>query len=169
MRDITPAPKPDDTSHLKTLSNGAIYDLKKGRIVSNPGGGTHAITSANASKFAQLRREKKRAAMIAAANAVAQQGGGVDGRQFNGNTAYIEAITESMTMKALTPTDPKAVDAARFLFQETGIAETTKHDGDTPAQETTVINVIMAQYINALSQPAEEQIHETIDADAEDV
>ena len=34
--------------NVRVLANGAVYDLDKGRIVANPGGGTHAITSENA-------------------------------------------------------------------------------------------------------------------------
>ncbi len=54
----------------KILKNGAVYDLDKGRIVSNPGGGTSAITPARsrelreirAAKVARLTREKITAA-----------------------------------------------------------------------------------------------------------
>jgi len=50
----------------KTLSNGAIYDLEAKRIVANPGGGSKAITQANASAYHQARREKMRQAASAA-------------------------------------------------------------------------------------------------------
>lgn len=50
----------------KTLSNGAVYDLEAKRIVANPGGGTKAITQANASAYHQARREKMRQAAAAA-------------------------------------------------------------------------------------------------------
>ena len=123
MSNGTPAPKPESTSHLRTLSNGAVYDMVKKRIVANPGGGTHAITSERASEFAQLRQDQKRQALMRAANAVAAQGGSVDGHQMAGDMAYVEAIGEAMAMKALTVNDPKAVDAARFIFAETGISE----------------------------------------------
>ena len=73
----------------------------------------------------------KREALTRAANAVAAQGGGVDGRALDGPLAFVEAIGEAMAMKALSVNDPKAVDAARFLFQETGIAEVRqKADSD---------------------------------------
>lgn len=42
---------------LKTLSNGSVYDLDKGRIVKGPpGGGTQAITSDNAKEMLARRR-----------------------------------------------------------------------------------------------------------------
>ncbi len=72
-----------------------------------------------------------------AANAVAAQGGGVDGRLIDGDMAYVEAIGEAMTMKALTVNDPKAVDAARFIFTETGVAESK-----APETVNNTVNVI---------------------------
>ena len=38
--------------NTKVLSNGAVYDMDAKRIVANPGGGTSAITQANASAMA---------------------------------------------------------------------------------------------------------------------
>lgn len=48
----------------KVLKNGAVYDLDKKQIVANPGGGTAAITHANASALAQKRWEKYRRAAV---------------------------------------------------------------------------------------------------------
>lgn len=45
----------------KVLANGAIYDMEKGRIVANPGGGSHAITSATARGMLQKRQAKQAA------------------------------------------------------------------------------------------------------------
>jgi hypothetical protein len=118
----TPAPKPESTKHLRTLSNGAVYDMNKHRIVDSKQV-TTKITSETAVALQSRQQELKRERLMAAANAVAAQGGGVDGRELTGDLAFVEAIGEAMTMKALTVNDPKAVDAARFLFQETGIAE----------------------------------------------
>jgi hypothetical protein len=117
-----PAPKPESTKHLRVLANGAVYDTIKGRIVSSKNV-TTKITSERSVEMQSRRQELKRERLMAAANAVAAQGGGVDGRQLVGDLAYVEAIGEAMTMKALTVGDPKAVDAARFIFHETGIAE----------------------------------------------
>lgn len=117
-----PAPKPESTKHLRVLSNGAVYDTKKGRIVSSKNV-TTKITPERSVEMLSKRLEAKREALARAANAVAEQGGGVDGRELTGDMAFVEAIGEAMTMKALTVNDPKAVDAARFLFQEIGISE----------------------------------------------
>jgi hypothetical protein len=51
-------------SRLKTLKNGAVYSLDEKRIVANPGGGTAAITQANASAMARARWEKYRRAAV---------------------------------------------------------------------------------------------------------
>ncbi len=47
----------------KVLKNGAVYDLDKGRIVANPGGGTTAITKETASLLKRRRQEKAAAAL----------------------------------------------------------------------------------------------------------
>lgn len=98
---------------------------------------TNKITSQNAADYAAARQEAKRERLMAAANAVAAQGGGVDGRELSGDLAFVEAIGEAMTMKALTVNDPKAVDAARFIFSETGIAE-----AKAPETVNNTVNVI---------------------------
>ena len=129
-----PAPKPEGTKHLRVLANGAVYDTIKGRIV-NGKGITTKITTENSIAYHSRRQELKREALARAANAVAAQGGGVDGRAMDGDLAYVEAIGEAMTMKALTVNDPKAVDAARFIFTETGISE-RQAEADTSAVQT---------------------------------
>jgi hypothetical protein len=53
---LTSAPR------TKVLANGAVYDLDRGRIVANPGGGTHAITSVDAREKVRKRWENYRKA-----------------------------------------------------------------------------------------------------------
>jgi hypothetical protein len=51
----------DDTQtepRLKTLKNGAVYDLDKGRIVANPGGGKSAITPERSRELREMRAAK---------------------------------------------------------------------------------------------------------------
>lgn len=130
-REPRPAPKPESTKHLRVLANGAVYDTIKGRIVSSKNV-TTKITPARSIELQSRRQELKRERLMAAANAVAAQGGGVDGRELTGDLAFVEAIGEAMTMKALTVNDPKAVDAARFIFQETGLS--VSQDSGDPAR-----------------------------------
>jgi hypothetical protein len=133
-----PAPKPESTKHLRVLANGAVYDTIKGRIVSSKNV-TTKITPERSVEMQSRRQELKREAMIRAANRVAAQGGSVDGSELSGDLAFVEAITEAMTMKALTVNDAKAVDASRFIFQETGIAES--RSPETVNNTMNVINV----------------------------
>lgn len=110
----------------KVLANGAVYDLEKKRIIANPGGGSHAITSERASEFAQLRRERKQAVIQATANSAVENG---KYRASYGDDAWIAAITEAQYIKATTPDDPKSTDAARFLFTEAGISDKQQANG----------------------------------------
>ena len=112
--------KADTTPRTKVLKNGAVYDLDKGRIVANPGGGSHAITSERAIEFAQLRIDRKRQAIAQAANEAVESG---DLRARFGDMAFVADIARVAMMKATTPDDPKAIDAARFLLQEAGISD----------------------------------------------
>lgn len=145
-REPTPAPKPESTKHLRVLSNGAVYDMNKKRIVDSRNV-TTKITAQNAVALQSRQQELKRQAMIRAANRVAEQGGSVDGSELRGDLAFVEAIGEAMTTKALTVNDPKAVDAARFVYQETGIAENRAAD-DAPGNQDAlaVIGASLVEY-----------------------
>jgi hypothetical protein len=109
-----------ETRGTRVLANGAVYDLDKHRIVSNPGGGRSAITSETASQMQAIARERKRQAMATAANAAVLRD---DWRVSYGDLAYAAAIADTAMIKATTPDDPKAIDAARFLLQETALSE----------------------------------------------
>lgn len=114
----TPLPV-DASPRTKVLSNGAVYDLDKGRIVANPGGGKHAITSDNARDMVNIRMEQKRQRLMAGANAVVAREGTFDGVGLD----FAEAIGEAVTLAALDPTSNQQVKAAEFLFREAGIGE----------------------------------------------
>jgi hypothetical protein len=160
-REPTPAPKPESTKHLRVLANGAVYDTTKGRIVSSKNV-TTKITSERSVEMQSRRQELKRQAMIRAANRVAEQGGSVNGSEFKGDMAFVEAITESMTMKALTVNDPKAVDAARFIYQETAIAETRTGDSEPGNQDAlAVIGASLVEYARRKGLLSESDISES--------
>ena len=55
---------PADTSHLRTLSNGAVLGAN-GRFVANPGGGTTAITSDTAHNYLARREQLRAQAQLA--------------------------------------------------------------------------------------------------------
>lgn len=142
----------DDTStpataspRTKILANGAVYDLDKGRIVANPGGGRAAITKETSSAYHARRQQKKRALIARVASEAVERG---DFRARYGDMAFVAAIAETALMKATTPDDPKAVDAARFLLQETGLAEPRQAAGapaSVQAEQAVVLQVIGAE------------------------
>ena len=122
--------------------------MQRKRIV-NSKNVTTKITTENAVAYQSQRVELKRAALAKAANAVAAQGGSVDGHQMQGDWAYVEAIGEAMTMKALTINDPKAVDAARFIFTETGISEKQAQAEQQADDPLRVIGSLALEFIKA--------------------
>ena len=150
---------------MRVLSNGAIYDLDQKRIVAmrpDLAERNTQITSETAGDYQAKWQEKKHEAMRRAANRVAEQGGSVDGNFYSGDFAYVEAIGEAMTMKALTVNDPKAVDAARFIYKETGIS-----DDHAPASGNTTNNIMIvdADVLTALQRLKDAQLHEVIEAE----
>jgi hypothetical protein len=160
--DPKPAPKPESTKHLRVLANGAVYDTSIGRIVSSKNV-TTKITPERSVELQSRNRELKRERLMLAANAVAAQGGGVDGRELVGDLAFVEAIGEAMTMKALTVNDPKAVDAARFIFQETGIAEAKQAETVNNTMNVYDMPADVAAAIMDIRQRLHEQSESAID------
>jgi hypothetical protein len=110
---------------VRVYDNGMEKGLD-GRIIRGP---TNAlITSETASEYHRLRKEKKRAIVAAAANLAVSE---VDTQLLDqfGDSAYVAAIAQSQTRKALNPKDPKSTEAARFVFSESGIGELSQEDG----------------------------------------
>jgi hypothetical protein len=106
------ASKPE-RGELITLKNGAVYDRSKGRIVANPGGGTTAITQADASVMNKLRWEQYRQA---AADAVQRATGGPT------PSAGWGVIVERQTELAQdTEKGRSSTEAARFVGAAVGI------------------------------------------------
>jgi hypothetical protein len=167
--------QPVDTMDIhptKVLKNGAVYDMVTKRIVSNPGGGHAAITKETSSEMRARAQEKKRELLQAAAADAVERG---DLRQLHGKDAWIVEIGQAMQRKATNIEDPKMVDAARFLFQETGLSD--KQAQEQTAQ--TVTHTIDPEVVRLLAQiqamQAENgfdnsnyQQHEIIDAVASD-
>lgn len=117
--------KPVDTQELpvntKLLKNGAVYDLKKKRIVGMKpelAEKNVQITSANASEMQALAQSRRRELLKAAAASAVESS---TLRNLHGSDAWIVEIGAAMQRKATNIDDPKMVDAARFLFQETEI------------------------------------------------
>lgn len=124
----------DVTPRTRTLSNGAVYDLDKGRIVANPGGGKHAITSDNAREMVKARIERKRAIVQAAAQDAVQS------QRLNdkyGDAAWIAEVTQAQMILATTPDAGKASTiAAEWLVNNAGMGEKIAKDAEGGAAVT---------------------------------
>ena len=108
-------------SNLRVLSNGAVYDMERGRIVANPGGGKHAITSESARDMQMLGVRKKREVVARAANRSVGDASLVD--EF-GEFAWLADATQTQMAIATTPDAGKAaVMAASWLVDNAGMAE----------------------------------------------
>ena len=117
-----------DGVKVLVYDNGMERNADNGRMMRPP---TSAlITPETANVLQRRRQEKKREAIIAAANAAVERG---DYRETYGDLAFTAAIAEAQYIKATTPDDPKSTDAARFLMQESGLSETNRSAVDIPA------------------------------------
>ena len=97
--------------NTKILANGAVYDLDKGRIVANPGGGTSAITQANASALATLRWQQARE-QAAEAGQIGLARNSTDGKW----TSALANIAEKQAELAMDPDAGRAsTEAARYV------------------------------------------------------
>ena len=111
---LLPAGNETPKPRLKTLANGAVYDLDRKRIASNPPGGTtNAITQAQAGAMANLRWERARREWI--------NGGKVAIKHINGkNMPVWAAIGANIATIAATKQGREAVEAARLFGQNAG-------------------------------------------------
>ena len=157
-----------EVPETRILKNGAVYDMQKHRIVANPGGGTAAITQANASAYSERRRELKRKRLMDAANAVAEQTSSVRGAYFGGEAAFFDALGEAMAKRALNTEDVKGVDAARFVLQESGLAESKQQEAQVVRHEYS-IDAQTAEILQLIASRQQElsliAVNESIDAD----
>jgi len=143
---------------LTTLRNGAIYDMTIKRIVSNPGGGSTAITQAQASVMARSRWDAKRAAFergIAAA--IAETGMMPPG---NDHTA---AAWEVIGNKAATLLldETNARNYASLLHE----VRATVQDRDEPAIAAGAAAGAVAGVLNVIIAAIQQQRAAVLDAD----
>ena len=109
--DTTPAPAPTTpASNLRTLRNGAVYDLSKGRIVTGPpGGGPNGISQMNTNEYHELSRQARLDAVY--------RGIAAGTRRANAHDA-VEAIVTRQTELAMAIDRGRAsTEASRFVFQ----------------------------------------------------
>ena len=152
-------------SRTKVLSNGAIYDMDKGRIVAmrpELARESTQITQANSGEMAAMRMERKRAVVAAAAAAAVERD---DYRTKYGDSAWIAAIAEAQYIKATTPDDPKSTDAARFLLTEAGLSE--RQAQASPAETASDILASIARLASIAFDNSNYRKHDIVDVGSE--
>lgn len=110
---------------LKTLKNGAIYDLDKGRIVSSVNV-TTKITPERSVEMQSRRQELKQQRIMAGAAKTLERSG--DWETPN-DMDVVEAIAEAVMMNALNPDSKKQIDAAKFILTEAGLSSARERGG----------------------------------------
>lgn len=108
-----------DGETINVYESGAHYNVTRKHLVKAPE--SALITKENVHKFKEQLAEKKRQAIIRGAGRALEKSG--DWSTPNAEDVA-EALAEAITIKALNPDNPKQVDAARFILQEAGMAET---------------------------------------------
>ncbi len=124
--------------------NGAHIDPVTKRFTKGGKPTTAIADSSQAADLARRRHERKREVIASAAAAAVERD---DYRAKYGDDAWIAAIAEAAYIKATTPDDPKAIDAARFLLQETGLSEAKQPQ----TQGDAVTVTLSAQGLQALA------------------
>ena len=154
-----------EDNKIRVLSNGALFDTEKKRIVGlkpELAKKNVQITSENAAEFVARRVERKREIIAQAANEAVERD---DYKLKYGGDAWIAAITEAQYIKATTPDDPKATDAARFLLQEAGISERQAIPQADAPQLASLLGSVAAAAVEAAIRAGRMEPVQDIDAD----
>lgn len=146
----------------RIYKNGAVFDQEAGRIVDmrpELAEVNTQITAANSGAMAERRRELKRQiAREAANNAIERE----DYKTKYGGLAFVAAIVDAATRKATNIDDPKMIESARFVFQETGEAD---KQGEDPAVPLSQVRGLMREMANAARVMQPVQADEVIDVE----
>jgi hypothetical protein len=133
----------------KTLANGAVYDLDQKRIVANPGGGTAAITQANASALARMRWEKYRRAGV---REIVEEAKSINPAVMTSADAYGLLLANQYT-KLLDSDKPNIDQTERLGKMLTGmdLQNSQRENASTPGTITADPDTLM-QLISALER-----------------
>jgi len=118
MATVVDTYKNEQGETINVYESGAQYNVTRGRLVGAPP--SKQFTKETAITAVERRAELKREAVARGAAKVLERSGEWE---VPNNIDVAEAIGEAVMLKALSPENPKQVDAARFIFQETGMAE----------------------------------------------
>lgn len=133
--------------NLKTLSNGAVYDMSKGRIVANPGGGTHAITSDNA--HAMLARRKAvglRSQLAGLAQAKGIDPSDIDDTLLEQAGDAVQALTRHMAEKFLASDSLRGMSDAYDKLVAPLVGDRREKQDDVPPNESVSVLVLIQQW-----------------------
>ena len=152
-----------DGDTINIYESGAQYNVTRGHLVKAP---ERAMFTPETSLKAKERlTELKREAILRGASKALEKKQ-PDEWDTPNSLDVVEAIGEAITMKALNPDNPKQVDAARFILQESGMAETQTKSSEQ-AQQFTDVNGVLSEILGFLR--SEFQSRETIEGTATDV
>jgi len=146
-----------DEPRTKVLSNGAVYDLDKKRIVSGA-----VLTSDSARALVDARKSRKREAILEAGTMIAQtnarnsQHPAIQALQDDPDAMW-KAVAIGRTVAAMDADSPYGNGAAEWLERASGLAE-GKGSADTVASDTLEgVRDVIAEIANALRAGAEGQ------------
>jgi hypothetical protein len=140
--------------------NGLLRDVASGKFLPGRKPDNMITTSEQARELAARRHQKKRDTIQAAANDAVERG---DYRQRYGDLAFVAALAETAMLKATTADDPKAIEAARFLLRETGLAEADATDTTAGAAAGGVLAQLGAEAVRYLLDRAQAQRAQDVD------
>ena len=158
----TDAQLPDN---IKVLKNGTLYDMTKKRFVGmrlDLAEKPTVITAENAPEYHSLARSRRRELLKEAAAEAVEDG---RLRTRYGSDAWIAEIGAAMQRKATNIDDPKMVDAARFLMQETEVGVKMAVE---QGQTVTHIHQMDAATVALLERIARQQAAEVVDGETVD-
>ena len=152
---------------IQIYESGAEYDMTAKHLVKAPP--RAMITADNAREMQARNQVLKRKAVTDAANAVVAASGSVNGDLYkaqHGNLAWVAAISEAVTMRALdnSNANTKQIDAARWLTAEAGLAEQRSQEQPQRSNTDDVLDrlYVIAQAVLARRQDDNDSV---IDAD----
>ena len=158
----TDAQLPDN---IKVLKNGTLYDMTKKRFVGmrlDLAEKPTVITAENAPAYHSLARSRRRELLKEAAAEAVEDG---RLRTRYGSDAWIAEIGAAMQRKATNIDDPKMVDAARFLMQETEVGVKIAVE---QGQTVTHVHQMDAATVALLERIARQQAAEVVDGETVD-
>jgi hypothetical protein len=156
---------------INVYESGAQYNVTRGRLVGAPP--STQFTKETAVLAVEKRAELKREAVARGAAKVLERSGEWEAPN---DMDVVEALSEAVMLKALNPDNPKQVDAARFIMQESGMAENQTSSNASPSNfAATALGTELARQfmqivndvLNAQRDPARPA--DAIDATATDI